>query len=453
MKGIMIAGTSSGVGKTTITSGIMAALTKRKIRVAPFKTGPDYIDPAFHQFVTGNTSYNLDSWLLDEDVIRYLYKKNAEHKDIAIIEGVMGLYDGLGKEIRGSSAHLSQILKVPVILVIDGRGMSTSAAALVHGYHNFNKDTNINGVLINNISSKKHFDLLKDIIYKYTGIPSIGYLPTNKQVSIKSRHLGLVQAEEIEDLREKIYELSNMVSQYIDLDYFLEVAESNASIELSENPAKPYKDLARGLKIGVARDKAFSFYYQDNLNLLTELGAELISFSPLYDRHIPEVDALYFGGGYPEVFAEELENNVELRSALRRKLEEGLPAYAECGGLMYLTESITALNNQQYEMVGFLPAKSQMTQRLQHFGYVDIEAFENQYIKGHEFHRSLLTDNDNVKYSYKVKKIRDNQLIDKWQDGLIKKNVIGAYPHIHFYSNIDFLIQLIKKCQKAKVVT
>lgn len=452
MKGIMIAGTASGVGKTTITSGIMAALTKRKINVAPFKTGPDYIDPAFHQFVTGNISYNLDGWMLNEDVIRYLYCKNSKDKDIAIIEGVMGLYDGAGEGTIGSSAHLSQILKVPIILVIDGRGMSTSAAALVQGYQNFHEDINIQGIIINNITSKKHFDLLKDIIYKYTGIPSVGYLPTNKHVSLKSRHLGLVQAEEVEDLREKVNELSNMVSKHIDLDFVLEIAESNDSKKI-ENPINSYENLAEGLKIGVARDKAFSFYYQDNLNLLRELGAELVFFSPLKDSNIPNVDALYIGGGYPEVFAKELENNVEFRNDLKDKLEDGLPAYAECGGLMYLTESITCLDNHKYKMVGFLPAKSQMTQKLQHFGYVDIEAFKSQNIKGHEFHRSLLIDDNRGKYIYKVKKIRNNQLIDDWKDGLIKKNVLGAYPHIHFYSNIEFLFQLIKKCKKAKTET
>lgn len=446
MKRIMIAGAYSGVGKTTICAGIMAALTKRKINVAPFKTGPDYIDTAFHKFVTGNPSYNLDSWLLDEQTIRYLFNKNSNNKEIAIIEGVMGLYDGLGIEKdQGSSAYLSKILKSPVILVIDGRGISTSAAAQVMGYKNFDEDVNIQGVIVNNISGKKHYELIKDAIYKYTGIRCVGYLPQNKNISFESRHLGLVQAEEINDLKSKINQLSKMIEDNIDLDAILKISEDTTSIKTQNDKYSKYKNLYKGLRIGVARDKAFSFYYEDNLDLLKELGFELIFFSPITDDHLPNVDGLYIGGGYPEVYAKELEKNLSFRKELKKKLENGMPAYAECGGLIYLTESVKDLNNNVYEMTGFLPAKSMMTNKLQRFGYVNVKNSDRINIEAHEFHRSLIEENDKLSYEYDVTKLKEGKVIKQWVCGVRKNNVLAGYPHIHFYSNIDFLLNYIDK--------
>lgn len=440
-KALIIAGESSGVGKTTISLGIMGALTKRDKKVAPFKVGPDYIDPGFHKFVTGNPSYNLDSWLLKEKTLKYLFNKNIKNKDMAIIEGVMGLYDGFGIEKdEGSTAHMSKILDAPVILIIDGKGMSSSAAAKVLGYKMYDEDVNIAGVIINRVSGEKHYNILKEVIERDVKIPCIGYLPSNLDISLNSRHLGLIPAEEIDDLRNRIDKISELVEAYIDLDTMENLAY-NKTVENMEYPLyRELKDSKKGLKIGIAKDKAFSFYYQDNIDLLKEMGIELVPFSPLKDKDIPKgVDGLYIGGGFPEVFAKGLEKNEEFRKNLKNHLENGLPAYGECGGLMYLTEGIEDLDGNYHNMVGFLPTKGIMTKRLQRFGYVNININDDTDIKAHEFHRSKIIDNDKLDYIYDVKKVRNGQVKNQWKCGVIKKNVLAGYGHIHFYSNIEFL--------------
>ncbi|MTI46564.1 MAG: cobyrinate a,c-diamide synthase [Firmicutes bacterium] len=445
MSRIMIAGTASGVGKTTISLGIMAALTKRNKRVSPYKVGPDYIDPGFHKFVTGNPSHNLDSWLLKENTIKYLFKKNMRNKDIGIIEGVMGLYDGFGTERdQGSSAHVSKILDTPVILVIDGKAMSSSAAAMVLGYKMYDPHVDIKGVIINNVSGKVHYDLLRCAIERDIKVPCLGYLPSNLNVAINSRHLGLIPAEEIENLRTKIDELANMIEEHIDLDKVQEIAASVEEIEEVENPIKGYDGIGQGLRVGVAMDKAFSFYYDDSLNLMKELGIELVPFSPIKDNDLPQnVDGIYLGGGFPEVFAKELEENKNFRNNLKKHLENGLPTYGECGGLMYLTNSIEDLEGNNYKMVGFIPTDSKMTKRLQRFGYVNISINNEIDTKGHEFHRSMIEDNENLEYVYQVYKIRNGEVKKQWKCGVHRRNTLAGYAHIHFYSNIDFLIKLI----------
>lgn len=452
MNRLVIAGSSSGVGKTTISLGIMAALSRRNKKVAPFKVGPDYIDPAFHKFVTNNPSYNLDSWLFKEDIIKHLFYKNTINKDIAIIEGVMGLYDGFGIEKdEGSTAHVSKMIKAPVVLVIDGRGMSASAAAGVLGYKVFDEELDIKGVIINKLSGEAHYKLLKSAIEKHTNIPCLGFLPSNMNISLKSRHLGLVPAEEVDELREKVNELADLIEQYIDIDKIIELSSSACKLEKNNNPYKEFTNMFKGLRIGYALDKAFNFYYEDNLNLIKELGVELVPFSPIKDEVIPEaIDGLYIGGGFPEVFAKELQDNKSIRESIKESLEQGLPAYAECGGLMYLTESIRDLDNNLYNMVGFYPTSSKMTNRLQRFGYVEISTEDNINTKAHEFHRSTVEYNVKIKYQYKVYKKREGQITKSWECGLVNKNALAAYAHIHFYSNIEFLINFLNKCKGYK---
>ncbi|WIV11812.1 cobyrinate a,c-diamide synthase [Proteiniborus sp. MB09-C3] len=450
MKRVVIAGTHSGCGKTTVSLGIMAALTRRGKKVAPFKVGPDYIDPSFHRFVTGNPSYNLDSWILDSNTVRYLFNKNIQNMDISIIEGVMGMHDGFGIDrSNGSTAHVAKITKTPVILVAEAKAMSTSAAALVMGYMMYDKDVEVKGVIFNKVCGEKHYEMLKLVVERDLGIKCLGYFPKNADISLKSRHLGLIPADEVEELNQKIDGLVELVEKYIDLNALEEIANVE-DIETVENPAKDILMKYKGLKIGIAMDTAFSFYYQHNLQLMEEAGVQLLPFSPLKDTSVPaEVDGLYIGGGFPEMFAENLEENTSMRTDIKTLLDNGLPAYAECGGLMYLTEGIVDLQGQYHNMVGFFDAKSMMTNRLNRFGYVNVETKTGIKIRAHEFHRSCIEKNDALEYYYHVTKYRE-KFIGEWKCGLVKNNVVAGYPHIHFYSNLEFLEEFLNKCLDYK---
>lgn len=456
---IIISATNSGCGKTTITTGILAALARRGLKVQPFKVGPDYIDPMFHTFITGNDSRNLDSWMLDENVVSYLFSKNTAGMDIAVIEGVMGLYDGYGSRSQtGSTAHVSRIINAPVILVVNGEGMSLSIAALVQGFRDFDRDVNIKGVIINNIKNAGHYQLLKEIIEEHTGISVLGYLPRMEGYSLQSRHLGLVPSDEIEDLKEKINLLSGQMERTIDIELLLKIAEqagdiSGVQLPLPEIVPPPQERV----RIAVARDKAFNFYYRDNLDLLEMMGAELVFFSPLNDSRLPgDIDGLYVGGGYPEVFAKELQDNAPMREDIKCNILKGLPAYAECGGLMYMSQSIENRDGEIYEMVGVIPGKSEMTSSLQRFGYVDIEiASDNvlskpgQRIRAHEFHYSTTKVDGDVPVCYRVIKKRKSGEIS-WNCGFKVINLLAGYPHLHFWSNAGFAKEFADNCIKYR---
>ncbi|WP_066498330.1 cobyrinate a,c-diamide synthase [Abyssisolibacter fermentans] len=444
MNRIMIAGTASGTGKTTVSLGIMAALNKRGRKVSPFKVGPDYIDPQFHEFVTGNPSHNLDSWMLDENSLKYLFQRNS--KEISVIEGVMGLYDGFGiKKDNGSSAHVSKLLKAPVILVVDGRGMSSSISAMVLGYKKYDEAVDIKGIIINRLSGKAHYDLLKNCIESDLGIPCLGYLPNKLGISLESRHLGLIPAQEVAELRKKVDELADLIEKYVDIDALEAIASSAEVMESAKNPCEKLKGKMKGIKIGYACDKAFSFYYDDNLKLLKEMGIELIPFSPINDDDIPQdVDGLYIGGGFPEVFAKELSDNTKFRSNLKKALDNGMLAYAECGGLMYLTKEIKTLDDEVFEMTGYFDARSEMTGRLQRFGYVEVDVFKMR-TKAHEFHRSKVIADSDITTAYDVYKIRNGVINKQWKCGFLKNNTLAGYAHIHFYSNPELLEYMLKR--------
>jgi cobyrinic acid a,c-diamide synthase len=452
---IMIAGTSSGVGKTTISMGIMAALTKRGLAVAPFKVGPDYIDPTFHYFATKNKSYNLDSYLYDKDTILYVLENGLKGKDIGVVEGVMGLYDGFGAlSDEGSSAHIARLTDTPVILVIDGEGVSTSAAAMVLGYKNFNANVTISGVIINRVSSEEHYKILKTAIEEFTSIPCVGFFPLQNNINLNSRHLGLIPAAEVDEIQEKLSELAVVTEKYIDIDKLIDIAQIAPKLpaikktvfqEFIEENKHKYNHFC----LGVAMDKAFSFYYESNFDFMKALNIEIVPFSPLIDERLPSnLDALYIGGGFPEVFAKELEANQPFKADLYDKLMGGMRCYAECGGLMYLTNRIIGLDKSECKMVGFINADSIMTERLQRFGYIEIEASLNNCIckiKGHEFHRSFIKENEPLKYAYKVNRYQDDKLISDWKCGIEKENTIAAYPHISFLSNPKVLENLLLK--------
>ncbi|MCX7842882.1 MAG: cobyrinate a,c-diamide synthase [Clostridia bacterium] len=451
---IVIAGTNSGCGKTTITSGIMAALVKRGLRVQPFKVGPDYIDPMFHTFVTGNESRNLDSWMLGEDIAAYLFNKAAAGSDISIVEGVMGFFDGYGGYSQeGSTSHVSKIIKAPVLLIVNGEGLSLSIAAIVKGFMDFDREALIRGVILNNVNSEHNFRLLKEIIEEQTGLAVLGYVPKIKDCTMASRHLGLVQSSEIADLRDKINMLAFQIEKTVNLDLLLKIANEAEKT----NDSSVHFNIARrspGCRIAVARDKAFSFYYRDGLDLLEMLGAELVEFSPLKDVSLPcNVDGLYIGGGYPEIFAGELQDNLPMREKIKKAIEEGIPAYAECGGFMYLCESIRSRDGEVFGMVGAIPGKSEMTSSLQRFGYVELEVTNDNALakKGyralaHEFHYSVTAVDWQIPACFKVIKRRRGKENRTWQCGYKINNLLAGYPHLHLWSNTGFAERFVNSC-------
>ncbi|BEP28710.1 cobyrinate a,c-diamide synthase [Helicovermis profundi] len=461
MGGIVIAGVNSNVGKTTITLGIMKALVKRKLKVQAYKVGPDYIDPAFHTHVTNTYSRNLDSWMLNEETIKYLYHKNLADSDIAIVEGVMGMYDGFsGDSEIGSTAHVSKILNLPVVLVIDGSGIAASAAAIVKGFATFDKKVNIAGVIINKVHGEKHYDILRKAIEKYTDVLCLGYVNKDTSISLESRHLGLVPSDEVDQLDEKINIISQMIEETLDIGKLIDLSvQNNSNYNLKDNKIidllisnkNKYKDV----KIGVALDKAFNFYYKDNLDLLEYFGAKIKYFSPMSDDELPkDVSLIYFGGGFPEVFAKKLTNNTLMINSIKDAFNKKMPIYAECGGLMYLTGSIKTLNGDIFQMCSIINGKSQMTKRLQRFGYIEVNTTKDSIVgkkntnfKAHEFHRSIVISDDEKIFDVSKKREFGNR---NWLCGYKKKNLLASYSHIHFFNNVNIALNLLENAEKFR---
>lgn len=443
MKGFLIAGTKSGIGKTTVSMGLMSCFSD----VSPFKVGPDYIDGKFHEYVTGNKSYNLDFFLMGEDGVRESFLKH--HKNFSIAEGVMGLYDGIDNSLdNGSSAHISRILNLPVILIVDGTGRSTSIAAEITGYQNFDKRVNIIGVIINKISSEKTYEILKNAIEKYCKIKCFGYIPKIENISLSSRHLGLVEAYEVQDLKEKIEVLKKEFQKTIDIKAIYETVEINPHYKL-KNIFSDFKDRYKNIKIGIAKDNAFSFYYNDNIEFLENLGAEIKYFSPLKDEKIPDdVDMLYFGGGYPENYAAELENNISMINSIRDFYNKNGVIYGECGGFIYLSKKLIILDGKEYNFVNLTENIIEMKNRLDigRFGYINIRYGENLCGKGHEFHYSKIKEEGKEKKEFKIEKPNGR----KWECGYSLKNLLCGYPHIHFFKSSDIIFDLLNRAEKSK---
>ncbi|MBN1056273.1 cobyrinate a,c-diamide synthase [Clostridium botulinum] len=438
MKSIIISSNCSGGGKTTFTLGIMKALKDKGLKVQGYKVGPDYIDTAFHKEATGVESRNLDTFLMGKDGVKRSYFKG--NGDVGIIEGAMGLYDGVGATTQSSTYDISKNLgNMSIILVLSPKGQSSTLCAEINGLKNY-RHANIVGVVLNCIS-EKYYKLLKYSIEKNCNIKVFGYVPKNEEVKISSRHLGLVQSSEIENLQNKLELCSELISEHINLDGILEVMSevkcdnSNNKVELNIKN--------RNLNIAIALDKAFSFYYKDNIELLKSIG-NITYFSPINDDKLPDnVDFLYIGGGYPEVFKEELSKNLSMRKSIKEALDSGLRCYAECGGLMYLTEEIDG-----YEMVGFFNGKSEMTKGLKRFGYCTVnidEKYLGQEIKinAHEFHKSDVSLNENKIYNIE-KTQYDGEKIT-WECGYLKNNTLAGYAHINFLGNIKLLESLINR--------
>jgi len=445
-QGIVIAGTNSGCGKTTITIGLMHLLKKKGYNVAPFKVGPDFIDPRFHEKVVGTPSYNLESYFMDDKTLKHLFNKHAAKADIAIAEGVMGMYDGLGLVGIGSTYETAKKIEAPIVLIVGCKGLYQSVSAIVKGFMTLRPDNNIKGVILNHVSSDMLFQKYKEFIETECGIKCIGYVPPLKDMELKSRHLGLVQAEEVEMLNEKVKQLSDILDKTIDTETLLNIATIKVKdSEAFEIPFK--KDELKGLNLAVAYDKAFSFYYRDNLELLEELGAKLQYFSPLTDEKLPDnCNAIYFGGGYPEVFADQLSENSQLLQQIKTTADNNMPIFAECGGLMYLTKEIRNTDGTKNNMVGIFNCATEMTDRLKRFGYAECE-LNGKKTKCHEFHKSTLSeDAQNIQHQYKLSKPLSKI---KWECGLQYKNVLAGYAHIHFWSNFDFTKQIFDLWKRA----
>lgn len=455
MKRLLFAATTSGTGKTTICCGIMRALKNKGFRVQPYKVGPDYIDIEYHSLASGTKSRNLDEFMLPSEEIKYLFANNAKDKDINIVEGVMGLYDGLSdKYDYCSSASMSKLLDMPVILIIDAKAMAASAAALVLGFKNLDKDVKIAGVIANNVSSDSHFNIIKNSIENYAGVKVLGRIPKDEKFSLSSRHLGLTPSVEIDDLDNKLNYMAEVIEKYINLDELLQISEEK-EVEFDVYRRSPIKGIT-DVKLGLAYDKAFNFYYQDSLDLLKDMGVEFVSFSPINDDKLPDdIDGVFLGGGFPEVFAKEISDNKSMLKSIREKSIDGMPIYAECGGLMYLGKELESIDGDFFEMTGILNGKSIMSKRLQRFGYCvgkskskTLITDEEDFVRGHEFHYSdFISEDEPV---YEMEKTMSDGLLKKWNGGFKSNNTFGTYLHTHFAGNYQLALNFVKNMEEYR---
>lgn len=443
----MLAAASSGSGKTTIACAILQALTRMGEHPVSFKCGPDYIDPMFHRQVLGVPSRNLDLFFSDEATAAYLLQKNSENFSLAFIEGVMGYYDGIATTTEASSWQLAKATQTPVVLVLNCKGMSVSIAAQLGGYLSYQPDSQIKGVILNQVS-KSIYPEIKALIEQRYDVAVCGYMPKMSDCSLESRHLGLVTAEEIGDLQQRLEKLGEQAMQTIDLPLLLKIAAQAPALAVpavqlpAPNPTP--------LRIGVARDKAFSFYYADNLELLEQLGAQLVEFSPLHDPQLPDdLDGLLLGGGYPELYADTLSQNRTLMAQIKASLQNGLPCIAECGGFQYLCEQLEGADSKSYSMVGFLPGSSFRTPSLRRFGYVRLTAQKDNLLckKGegfaaHEFH---YWDSQHCGNGCIAQKPCRRS---SWECVVCDENFWAGYPHLYFYANVQMAKNFLNRCNR-----
>lgn len=440
---VMIAAVSSSSGKTTFTCGILQALVNRNLRVTSFKCGPDYIDPMFHTKVIGTKSRNLDTFFCSQQVIRQLFSKHARQSEISVMEGVMGYYDGLaGTTVNASSYELAKITKTPVILVVNCKGMSVSVCALIRGFLEYQPDSNIKGILLNQVSPMM-YATIKNMIEEQLPVQVLGYLPYLEHWKLESRHLGLITADEIVDLKQKLSDLAKQVEQSINIPAIIALAQT--AVDISADLPK-YQPLGQ-IRIGYAKDKAFCFYYQDNLDLLEELGAQLVPFSPLTQQQLPEeLDGLLLGGGYPELYAKELAQNQSMRQSIQKAINQQMPCIAECGGFMYLHQTLDGL-----PMVGAIQADCYPTTKLRRFGYITLIAqkdnllcTQGEQIPAHEFHYWDSTDCGVDFVAQKpLRKTR-------WNCIHANDSLFAGYPHLYFYGNVHFAEKFIKQCMEYR---
>ena len=457
MRRILISAAHKSSGKTTISIGLCAALRQRGLAVQPFKKGPDYIDPMWLSQASGRACRNLDLYLMDSKDVTATFRRHAQTADISIVEGNKGLYDGLALDGSNSNAALAKLLGLPVVLVLDARGMTRGIAPLILGYQAFDREINIAGVILNNLGGSRHESKLRQVIEHYTDVAVIGAVHHDDKLQIVERHLGLMPSNESPESGAYINTIGATVAANVDLDRLLQLADQPP---LPEAPVPDITPLPLGenVRIGIARDRAFGFYYADDLDALQAAGAELVPFDALHDAHLPAVDALYIGGGFPEMCAAELQANATLRAEIRTAIESGMPAYAECGGLMYLARTLTH-EGRCYEMVGAIPGDVVMHAKPVGRGYVhlaeneqhpwprpDIPAAE---IRAHEFHYSSLENlPPDTRFAYRV--TRGHGIGGK-SDGLIHKNLLASYTHLRTIGNCYWASRFVAFVRRLKL--
>jgi len=441
----VIAGTGSAVGKTTISTGIMRALSN-EYDVQPFKAGPDYIDPTYHGLATGNVSRNLDSFFMTDGQIREAFERGMKvsKAKFGIIEGVRGLYEGISSlEDVGSTASIAKALNAPVILILNARSLVKSAAAIVIGFKTLDPSIKIEGVILNHVKNKKHYLKAKEAVEKLAHTPVIGGIPRNEMIKVEQRHLGLVPAVERENILQSIEKWGIEMAQNLDLDALIAIMKNSEKLSKGRDPLWEEGN-GKKVKIGIAMDEVFTFYYKENIEALEANNAEIIQFSPLHDEELPDVDGVYIGGGYPEIFAKDLENNQSMRDSIFKFHRDGNPIYAECGGLMYLSRSINGM-----DMCNVFNYPSKMTKNVQALSYVISEAQKDNIIlkkgekfRGHEFHYSKIDIGDsNPDYAFKILRGKG---ISKSLDGLMEKNTVASYVHTHVAACPQFGLNFTK---------
>jgi cobyrinic acid a,c-diamide synthase len=442
---VLLAGTYSSVGKTTVALGLLAALRRQGVRPAPFKAGPDYIDPGLHAQATGRPSRNLDVWLLDEPALRGVFRRGTRECEIAIIEGVMGLFDGIGATQDASTAALARALECPVILVVDVAAMSGTAAALVLGCQRMQPGVQLAGVVLNRVGSEGHLRATAEAIGAATGLPVLGSLPNDPALVIPERHLGLVPVGEGGVRAGTLDRLADLVAQRFDIAAIQRIAESASP--LPDAPLADCEGVRTGVRIGVAQDRAFGFYYQDTIDVLRECGAEIVPFSALDDERLPDnTRGVYLGGGFPELYAADLARNKGMRAALLEHARGSRPIYAECGGLMALGRTLSTFEGETLPMFGLLPLASRMQRETLTIGYREVEALRpsplmasRTRVRGHEFHWSLADPPPKSSAAYRV--IGQNRL-----EGFCVGSTLGSYVHLNLAGAPDIARRFVASC-------
>ena len=444
---IVIAATQSGSGKTTIVTGLLAALRQKGLSVQSFKIGPDYIDPGYHELASGRPGHNLDSWLLPAGRMKDIFIRSAVSADVAVIEGVMGLYDG-GRGGISSTAEVAKLLKAPVLLVIDAKSMGASAAAIAMGFRDYDSEVELAGILLNRLGSDTHETMVTEAVEK-VGIPVFGAVHREDGLKMPERHLGLLPVGENEE-RQVVDRIGKAVASQVKLDEILRLAQSAVPLEL--NSVEKERPAGDTVKIAVARDEAFSFYYPESLRVLEDLGGEMLEFSPLHDDVLPEADGLILGGGFPEMFAEALQRNESMRHSIKAAADKGMPVYGECGGFMYLMEGLRDFSGREYAMTGVLPGVAKMNEKLQMVGYVTAELRENTILgrkgtqfRGHEFHFSSECGGEEAcPRAFTFTRLRNGAV---YPAGFVKGNVVGSYLHLHFAGCPDAAEHFVEACR------
>ena len=446
---IVVAGVTSGVGKTTVALGIMHGLRKRGLRVQPFKVGPDFIDPSYHSLITNRKSRNLDVWMMGKQGVLECFASACQEADVAVVEGVMGLFDGMsGRSDFASTAHVAKILDAPVVLVVDASKGARSIAAIILGFLHFNRNLRIAAVILNKVAGQRHAKYITEALAGVIKIPVVGVLYRNSSIQMEERHLGLVPALELKAAKNKIIsQTAKYIAEYIDLDKLLSLCSITSLPDARDHPKRPAR-----ARIAIALDESFNFYYIDNIVALKRSGAQLVFFSPVKEQKLPdEVHGLILGGGFPEVLADKLENNTSMARSIRRAVDQGMPVYGECGGLMYLTRSISGYKGEKKarKMAGIVDADTLMTGRLT-LNYTDADCkdsiFGNTRLRGHEFHYSSIENiASDSRFAYSMKK---GNGVTGSQDGfIINDNSLAAYMHLHF-ANRKLSDRIVLACVK-----